>query len=100
MYAAVRITTEAERTARGAEHPNGEDKDFANEAAQAGEAEAGKENADGHRRRPASCRTGRRILRVAMMDPVVNHADHKEHTGRADAVANHLEHRPRTPMFQ
>ena len=29
-----------------------------------------------------------------MMDPVVNDADHKEHAGRADAVGNHLEHRP------
>ena len=29
-----------------------------------------------------------------MVGPVVDHADQKEHAGRADAVGDHLEHRP------
>ena len=33
------------------------------------------------------------LVKIAMMDPVVNDADHKEHARRADAVADHLEHR-------
>ena len=33
------------------------------------------------------------LIQVAVMHSVVNHADHKEHCRRRDAVSDHLEHR-------
>ena len=74
----------------GAEH--GED--FADEPAQARQAQAGEEDADGHtavQRHQAE--QAAELVQVAVMHPVVNHADHKEHAGRGDAVGDHLEHR-------
>ena len=69
-------------------------KHFADEAAQAGEAEAGEEDADGdaaidgHFGEQAA-----ELVEVAVMDAVVDDADEEEHAGRADAVGDHLEHR-------
>ena len=87
---------------RVAEFPRGQrHKHLADKTAQAGQAQRGEENADGDsaiQRHPGE--QPAELIQIAMMHPVVNHADQKEHAGRADAVGNHLEHGPVDPLCQ
>ena len=69
------------------------DEHLADEAAETREAEAGEEDSDGQAavdRHAAEDAT--ELLEIAMVHPVVQHAHHKEHAGRTDAVREHLEH--------
>src|SRR5436190_19910529 len=60
-----------------------DDEDFADEAAQAGEAEAGEEQADGEAAVERHClHQAAELVEIAMANAVVDHADHKEHAGR------------------
>ena len=73
--------------------------DLADEAAQAGQPETGEEHGDRQAavdRHPVE--DAAELLEVAVVDPVIEHADHEEHAGRRDAVGQHLEHRAVDPL--
>src|SRR5690349_21558725 len=73
------------------ELPNGEDdKYFADETTEAGQAQTGEEDDHRHRgvKRHFSENTTE-FVEVAVMDAVIKDADDKEHAGGADAVGDH-----------
>ena len=74
--------------------PTGErNQHFTDKTAQTRQAQAGKKD---HDRQPAgdwqTVKNTAELIEVAMVHPVVEHAHHKKHTGRANAMGKHLKH--------